>query len=283
MTTHMTTYTVQPGDTLGTIAKRFYGDAGRYIDIAGANAIEDPDHVNAGMVLDIPEVEPLDPLSLEESLSEAPAGGEAVMFSEGQLKQIMPNATSHNISKYVHSLNQHMASFGVVTPLRAAHFIAQIAHESGSFRFNQENLNYSAKALRLVFGKYFPSDELAQAYARQPEKIANRVYGNRMGNGPEESGDGWKYRGRGLIQLTGFDNYSRCGEALGLDLTGHPDQVADDPDVSIMAVGWFWQTNKLNSLADADDVKAVTKRINGGYHGLDDRMAFLERAKNVLC
>jgi putative chitinase len=158
-----------------------------------------------------------------------------------------------------------------------------VAHESGSFRYNTENLNYSAKALRSVFGKYFPSDELANAYARKPEKIANRVYGNRMGNGTEESGDGWKYRGRGLIQLTGHDNYRRCGEGIGLNLEEEPDQVADNPAISVKAVGWFWKTNNLNQYADADDIKIITKRINGGYHGLEDRMEFLERARSVLC
>lgn len=276
----MNKYTVQPGDTLGTIASHFYGDSARYIDIVKANSMENPDQLEVGMELIIPGIEPLDPLPLDDTSTSATTGG--VHFSEKQLQAIIPNASAHNISKYIHPLNQRMAEFDINTPLRAAHFIAQIAHESGGLRFNQENLNYSAKALRLVFGKYFPSDDLAEVYARQPEKIANRVYANRMGNGPEESGDGWKFRGRGLIQLTGYDNYQKCGEALGLDLINYPDQVSEDPDISMLAVGWFWQANNLNRLADSDDVRALTKRINGGYHGLEDRISYLERAKNIL-
>ncbi len=279
----MTTYTVQPGDTLGTIAKKFYGDAGRYMDIVAANDIEDPNRVDVGTELDIPGVEPAAPAAPATPLFPRETGGAGIALTADELHLIMPKASPSNIAKYLHPLNNMMPKFGIDTPLRTAHFIAQIAHESGSFHHNRENLNYSAKALRLVFGKYFPSDDLAEAYARQPEKIANRVYANRMGNGPEESGDGWKYRGRGLIQLTGYDNYSRCGKAVGLDLAGAPDQVSDDPEVSAMVVGWFWKTNNLNQPADADDVKAVTKRINGGYHGLEDRMAYLERAKGILC
>jgi putative chitinase len=275
----MTTYTVQSGDTLGTIAKRFYGDAGRYTDIVAANNIQDPSRVGVGTELMIP--------GLEDQRVTDPAPGGVVTGSGGaltsaQLREIMPNALQENIEKYLDPLNKKMPVFDINTPLRTAHFIAQVAHESGSFRYSVENLNYGAKALRSVFGKYFPSDELAEAYARKPEKIANRVYGNRMGNGDEQSGDGWKFRGRGLIQLTGHDNYRRCGEAIGLNLEEEPDQVSDNPEVSVMAVAWFWQSNNLNHYADLDDIKKVTKIINGGYHGLEDRMAFLARAKAVL-
>ncbi len=273
----MKTYVVQPGDTLGTIAKRFFGDAGRYRDIAAANNIEDPNLIAVGAVLKIPD--------LEEEGGTAPGSGAAgagVTLTSDQLQQIMTKASKADIEKYLQPLNDELPAFQINTPLRLAHFIAQVAHESGSFRYSAENLNFSAEALREVFGKYFPTDELAEEYARKPEKIANRVYGNRMGNGDEASGDGWKYRGRGLIQLTGHDNYARCGQAIGLNLEEEPDRVADDPTISVKAVGWFWQSNNLNSLADADDVRAVTKRINGGYHGLKERTAFLERAKSVL-
>lgn len=266
----MTTYTVQPGDTLGSIAKRFYGDASRYIDIVTANNIQDPDRIEVGTELMIPGPE-------DQRVTDP---GDAL--TSAQLREIMPRASQENIEKYLDPLNKKVPQFEINTPLRKAHFIAQVAHESGSFRYSMENLNYSAKALRDVFGKYFPSEELANEYARKPEKIANRVYGNRMGNGDEQSGDGWKFRGRGLIQLTGRDNYRRCGEAIGLNLEEDPDQVSDNPEVSVMAVGWYWQSNNLNHYADQDDIKKVTKIINGGYHGLEDRMAFLKRAKAVL-
>ncbi|MCP5106791.1 MAG: hypothetical protein GY950_25635 [bacterium] len=208
---------------------------------------------------------------------------ESADMTSAQLKEIMPGATNENIEKYLGPLNREMPKFGIDTPLRKAHFLAQVAHESGSFRYSSENLNYSADALRRVFGKYFPTDELAAQYARKPEKIASRVYGNRMGNGDEASGDGWKYRGRGLIQLTGHDNYTRCGKAIGLNLEEDPGQVAENPEVSVAVVCWYWESNNLNHYADQDDVKKVTKRINGGYIGLKDREENLERAKHVLC
>ncbi len=274
----MKTYTVQPGDTLGRIAERFYGDPGQYRLIVTTNGIEDPNRLEVGMELKIPDVGEEAPVA-----PSSPGVPGEVVLTAAQLKEIMPQATAENIEKYLAPLNNGMPDFEINTPLRAAHFIAQVAHESGSFRYSVENLNYSAKALRAVFGKYFPTNELAEEYARKPEKIANRVYGNRMGNGDEASGDGWKYRGRGLIQLTGCDNYRRCSEGIGLNLAEDPDQVSDNPVVSVKAVGWYWQTNNLNRYADADDIKGITRRINGGLNGLEDRMEFLERAKHVLC
>ncbi|MCP5052965.1 MAG: LysM peptidoglycan-binding domain-containing protein [bacterium] len=276
----METYTVQSGDTLGQIAKRFYGDAGRYTDIVAANDIDDPNSVPVGMELKIPGVEEEEGTTPS---SDSASGGPAVAMTFEQLHKIVPGASRENIEKYLEPLNQGMPKLGIDTPLRQAHFIAQVAHESGNFRYSKENLNYSAEALRKVFGKYFPSDELAQEYARKPEKIASRVYGNRMGNGDEASGDGWKYRGRGLIQLTGCDNYRQCSEATGLKLLENPDQVVENPDVSVAVAGWFWNSRKLNQWADQDDVKTITKRINGGYHGLEDRTEIHKRAKSVLC
>jgi putative chitinase len=205
-----------------------------------------------------------------------------IVLSKEQLQAIMPTAKAENIDFYLSAINAKLAEFKIDTPLRVAHFIAQIAHESGSFRYRKENLNYSANALKGVFGKYFGSNEIADEYARKPEKIANIVYANRMGNGDTDSGDGWNYRGRGLIQLTGRDNYARCGADTGADIESDPDLLAEDADTAVAAACWYWQTNKLNIHADEDDIKKVTRKINGGYHGLDDRATFLERAKIVL-
>jgi putative chitinase len=167
------------------------------------------------------------------------------------------------------------AAFYKLSPNRAAHFFAQTAHESGNFKAFSENLNYSAKGLRGVFRKYFPTDALANAYARQPMKIANRVYANRMGNGPEGSNDGWKYRGRGPLQLTGKNNYRAFGIYIGRE-----QEVLDNPDIVANELGfesalWFFDHNKLWSICDQGvgdgAILALTKRINGGTHGLDDR------------
>jgi putative chitinase len=167
------------------------------------------------------------------------------------------------------------AAFYKLSPNRAAHFFAQTAHESGNFKAFSENLNYSAKGLRGIFGKYFPTDALARAYERKPEKIANRVYANRMGNGDEASGEGWKFRGRGPLQLTGKNNYRAFGKYIGRE-----QEVLDNPDIVANELGfesalWFFDANKLWGICDqgVNDaaILALTKRINGGTHGLDDR------------
>lgn len=160
--------------------------------------------------------------------------------------------------------------YEINTPKRVAAFLAQCGHESGGFVFISENLNYSASGLMRVFPKYFPTQDLANAYARQPEKIANRVYASRMGNGDEASGDGFRYRGRGLIQLTGKDNYFWF--AASLEIT--PQEAAEYTQTfegAAQSACWFWETNKLNALADAGDFVTMTKRINGGTIGLADR------------
>jgi putative chitinase len=157
---------------------------------------------------------------------------------------------------------------------RAAHFFAQCAHESGNWKATSENLNYGAKGLRGIFRKYFPTDALASAYERKPEKIANRVYANRMGNGPESSGDGWKFRGRGFLQLTGHDNYKALSQYINRpDIMDNPDLVAGE--LAIESALWFFDRNKLWGICDQGindaAILALTKRINGGTHGLDDR------------
>jgi putative chitinase len=166
------------------------------------------------------------------------------------------------------------SAFYKLSPNRAAHFFAQTAHESGNFKAFSENLNYSAKGLRGVFRKYFPTDALANAYARQPQKIANRVYANRMGNGPESSGDGWKFRGRGALQLTGHDNYQAFANYVNRpDVMTNPDLVAGE--LCFESALWFFDRNKLWGICDQGindgAILALTKRINGGTHGLDDR------------
>lgn len=182
------------------------------------------------------------------------------------LLKIVDQATA---DKWADALQATCDRFEINTPERVAGFISQCAHESGMFKFVEENLNYSDKALLGVFGKYFNA-ETAQAYARKPESIANRVYANRMGNGDEASGDGFKYRGRGLIQLTGAENYKRFGNAVGQDFLSNPELVAT-PEFAALSAGWFWSANGLNKLADAKDVLGMTKRINGGTIGLDHR------------
>jgi len=168
-----------------------------------------------------------------------------------------------------------------VNPKRAAGFLAQIAHESGGFNFVKENLNYSAKGLMTTFKKYFPTEELAKQYERQPAKIANRVYANRMGNGPEESGDGYKFCGRGLIQLTGKNNYTKFAEDLGISVD-ETVQYLETPAGAVSSAGWFWDNNNLNQYCDKDDFITLTKRINGGTIGLADRQHHYEIALKLL-
>jgi len=176
------------------------------------------------------------------------------------------------------------AKFQINTPLRLAHFLAQCGHESGGFRATQENLNYSAKGLNGIFKKYFPTEASAAAYARNPQKIANKVYGGRMGNGLEASGDGYKFRGRGYIQLTGKDNYTAFGKAIGEDICANPDKVAST--YALLSAAWFFSKNGLHKMADggATDavVTSITKRVNGGTIGLADRIKHFKEYYHLL-
>jgi len=166
------------------------------------------------------------------------------------------------------------AKFGINTPLRLAHFLAQCGHESGGFKATQENLNYSAKGLLGIFKKYFPTVALAQAYERKPEMIASRVYGGRMGNGAEATREGYKFRGRGYIQLTGKENYTAFGKSIGEDMTINPDKVSSQ--YALLSAAWFFSKNGLHKIADEGSSDAVvtkiTKRVNGGVIGLADRI-----------
>jgi putative chitinase len=178
-------------------------------------------------------------------------------------------------------LNAAFQKYDISTPTRQAFFIGQCAHESNNFRTLEENLHYSAASLMRVWPSRFPNLDVANKYANNPEKIANKVYGGRMGNGDEESGDGWKYHGRGLIQLTGKENYANCGSGIGVDLLGNPDRLLDPADAA-MSAAWFWNKKGLNSLADKQDYVTITQRINGGTLGLEDRKAKIAKAISVL-
>ena len=177
-----------------------------------------------------------------------------------------------------------MEKFQINTPLRLAHFLAQCGHESGGFRLTKENLNYSAKGLMSIFKKYFPTEVLAKQYERKPEKIANKVYGGRMGNGPEASGEGAKFCGRGYIQLTGKDNYTAFGKSINEDIAANPTVVAEK--YALLSAAWFFNKNGLHKLADggATDavVTSITKRVNGGTIGLPDRIKHFKEYHALL-
>ncbi len=183
-------------------------------------------------------------------------------------------------SKWLQPLLDTFQKYEINTPQRQAAFIGQCAHESGNFKVLQENLNYSAKGLMATWSSRFPDMDTAERYERQPEKIANKVYA-RADMGNTDDGDGWKYRGRGVIQLTGKNNYRTCGEALGLDLVVNPDLILE-PQYACLSAGWFWNKRGLNTLADANDIETITKRVNGGLHGLLDRQAKTQIALEVL-
>ena len=196
-----------------------------------------------------------------------------------QLRQLVPGAP--HIDNWHEALDQLLDDYGIDSPQRVAHFIAQCAHESGNFRFIRENLNYSAKGLMGTFKKYFPTEDLALQYQRKPEKIANRVYANRMGNGDEASGDGWRYCGRGLIQLTGKDNYTFFAGSLGIPVEEAAEYLATFEGAAQSAC-FFWEQNNLNRFADANDIKGLTRAINGGHIGLEDRIKHTNHALHVL-
>lgn len=180
-------------------------------------------------------------------------------------------------------MNETFPNYGIDQPHRIAAFLAQCGHESGGWTTFEENLNYSAQGLQSIFGSHFHGD--ADQYARQPEKIANRIYCNRMGNGDEPSGDGWKYRGRGPIQLTGKANYTKFAQDMFDDwqnLLDNPDWVTYDKDFALKSAIWFWNAHNLNCYADIGDIKTMTKIINGGYLGLDERQQLYNQISQYL-
>lgn len=213
------------------------------------------------------------PASWSKLMGGAPAPAAApVAIPASQFK--LANLKGHVPDTVIAQIPDTAAKFGITTPLRLAHFLAQCGHESGGFKAVQENLNYGAKGLRGIFAKYFPTDAKALEYERKPEKIANLVYGNRMGNGAEATGEGYKFRGRGYIQLTGKENYSRFDKTVDEDIVSNPDLVATK--YPLASAAFFFQSNGLWAICDkgADDatVTSVTKRVNGGTIGLADRL-----------
>jgi putative chitinase len=203
-------------------------------------------------------------------------------LTKEQLKQMLPK--NPYIDYWHNALAQLLHDYEINTGKRIAAFVAQCAHESGNFMVLQENLNYRWQSLRKLFPKYFPDDAIAQDYASRPNKqeaIANRIYASRMGNGPEESGDGWKFRGRGLIQLTGRHNYTWFAASLEIS----PEEASEyltTFEGAAQSACWFWENNKLNQWADKGDILTLTKRINGGTIGLDDRIKHYEHALHIM-
>ena len=223
------------------------------------------------------------------------------IVGESTWKKLIDEAHTHHVAPQVGGLNldklkghipdavilqipDTAARFGLNTPLRLAHFLAQCGHESGGFKVVNENLNYSSKGLMGIFKKYFPTSQLAESYQRQPQKIANKVYASRMGNGPETSGEGFKFRGRGFIQLTGKENYTAFGKSINEDIPNNPDLVATK--YPLLSAAWFFTKNGLHKIADqgATDqvVTSITKRVNGGTIGLEDRIKHFKEYYHLL-
>lgn len=202
------------------------------------------------------------------------------MVNADQLRQL------HIDPSLVEPFNETFQRFGILTPAQQASWIGQCGHECGNFRILEENLNYKAATLLKLFPKtpkrqWGFTPEEAAAYEKQPQRIANRIYSNRMGNRDEASGDGWRFRGSGFLQLTGHSNFYHAGQALGVDFVMQPELVRT-PMYAAQTAGWFWQTHKLNQYADSGDFLTMTKRINGGTIGLDDRIKHINHALHVL-
>lgn len=200
-------------------------------------------------------------------------------FTEAKLRQVLTGAP--HVDQWFLALQEILPDYEIDTAARVAAFVGQTAHESGGYRALRENLNYSADGLHKLFKKYFPTPESAKPYARQPEKIANKIYCNRMGNGAESTGDGYLHRGRGLIQLTGRSNYTAFAESIECSV---PETIEflETYEGAVQSACWFWETNNLNKWADKGDIKGMTRVINGGYIGLEDRIKHITHAVHVF-
>jgi putative chitinase len=194
--------------------------------------------------------------------------------------KVMPSK-NNGIHKYSSAMAKTFRDNEINTVNRIAGFLAQTGHESGQFSRIEENLNYSAERLKVVFPKYFPTDGLAHAYEYNKKAVANRVYASRLGNGPESSGDGWQYRGRGLIQLTGKSNYAACSKDMMFDIVEEPELVLI-PEIAVLTSVWYWNHRKINEACDADDIAKMTKLVQGGKLGLEERRNYYEKFKALL-
>ena len=204
------------------------------------------------------------------------------MLTLEQLKQMLPR--NPYVADWYEALSKLLPDYDINTPRRIAAFVAQCAHESGGFMVLKENLNYKPATLRKIFPKYFPTDAIANDYASRLNKqmhIANKAYASRMGNGDESSGDGWRFCGRGLIQLTGRNNYQAFADSLEMNINDVPEYLATFEGAAQSAC-WFWETNNLNKWADSGDIKELTRRINGGYIGLEDRIKHYNHALHIM-
>jgi putative chitinase len=210
-------------------------------------------------------------------------------ISQEQLASLLDTAADNSrVTLWLDPINAALTEWSISNTHRQAAFLAQVLHESAQLKVLSENLNYSSVRLRQVWPRRFPTDSVALQYASNPEKLASNVYANRLGNGDEASGDGWKYRGRGLIQLTGRDNYERCGKALKLDLLAQP-ELLQEPAGAARSAAWYWATAGLNELADLkpngnarDDFIKICQRVNGGDIGLQSRLDYWNKATQVL-
>lgn len=201
------------------------------------------------------------------------------ILSREQLAKLLPG--NRFVNEWYEAMAQLLPDYDINTAQRVAAFIAQCAHESGGFRILKENLNYRAESLMRVWPRHFPTIEIARQYAHNQQRIANRAYANRMGNGPEESGDGWRFCGRGLIQLTGRDNYEAFAESIETPVEEIPEYLMTF-EGAVQSACWFWETNNLNRFADVGDIRGLTRAINGGEIGLSDRIKHYTHALHVL-
>lgn len=285
-------YTVKLGDTLSSIAKEQLGSLQAVNQIVELNHLADPNQIFVGQKLTLPpeQAPAKEQIATVSSPQNRPSVSsfDFVELTPPLLMRAVPKLRSQRVDDLCSALNEVLPRYQIVGTRRQAHFLAQVGHESMSFLATTENLNYSATALQSTFGKYFPTDALAEAYARQPEKIANRVYADRMGNGSESSGDGWRYRGRGFIQLTGKDNYRRFASDTGTDVVSQPDLIADHMELAVGSACWYWQSRNINRYADGgssgdpNNIVIITKLINGGVNGLADRTDRFEQAMSAL-
>lgn len=200
-------------------------------------------------------------------------------FTEQQLSSIISG--NPYVTQWYNALSQCLPDYDIDTQPRVAAFLAQCAHESGGFKFLKENLNYRAESLMRVWPRYFPNIDIATQYAHNQERIANRAYAGRMGNGPEESGDGWRFCGRGLIQLTGRSNYQMFADSLEMNINDVPEYLATF-EGAVQSACWFWESRNINQDADRGDILTMTKKINGGTLGLDDRTKHYNHALQIL-